>query len=152
MLLLNRLLDELFARGHKVLLFRCVERLTDRLRSLSPALAVLPCECRRSADPASQFTSQLDIIQDWATEHKVRDERYDCSLTWQGWAVCRIDGTTKQDDRRQQIKAFNTETGPEAPNMFLLSTRSGGVGISLTAADTVIFMDSDWSASAPTPY
>ena len=29
--------------------------------------------------------------------------------------------------------------------IFLLSTRAGGVGINLTAADTVIFYDSDWN-------
>ena len=29
--------------------------------------------------------------------------------------------------------------------VFILSTRSGGVGINLTGADTVIFYDSDWN-------
>ena len=29
--------------------------------------------------------------------------------------------------------------------IFILSTRSGGVGINLTGADTVIFFDSDWN-------
>lgn len=28
--------------------------------------------------------------------------------------------------------------------VFILSTRSGGVGINLTGADTVVFYDSDW--------
>ena len=29
--------------------------------------------------------------------------------------------------------------------IFLLSTKSGGLGINLTAADTVIIYDSDWN-------
>jgi len=31
--------------------------------------------------------------------------------------------------------------------VFILSTRSGGLGVNLTGADTVIFYDSDWNPS-----
>ncbi|KAJ5161606.1 Helicase C-terminal [Penicillium capsulatum] len=77
----------------------------------------------------SQFKTQLDIIQDWATQ--LRD-----------WNCCRIDGAMAQSDRKDQIQAFNTD--PEH-KIFLLSTRAGGQGINLTAADTVILFDSDWN-------
>ncbi|SJX64363.1 related to proliferation associated SNF2-like protein [Sporisorium reilianum f. sp. reilianum] len=101
MLMLNRLLDELFNRGHKVLIF-------------------------------SQFTTMLDIIEEWANEFK-------------GLRTCRIDGTTPQEGRRAQMKSFNEDKGADACNLFLLSTRAGGLGINLVAADTVIFYDSDWN-------
>ncbi|KAF9937976.1 hypothetical protein BGZ67_000680 [Mortierella alpina] len=98
MLVLNRLLDALFSRGHKVLIF-------------------------------SQFTTMLDIIQDWAEIYK-------------GWNCCRIDGSIPQEDRRRQISDFNKNP---ALKLFLLSTRAGGLGINLTSADTVIIFDSDWN-------
>ena len=47
----------------------------------------------------------------------------------------------KVTDRRDQIELFNND--PEV-FLFLLSTRAGGLGLNLTAADTVIIYDSDW--------
>ena len=77
----------------------------------------------------SQFKTQLDILDDYAR-------------VLRKWNVCRIDGTVAQEDRRKQIKEFN-----ENPDfkLFLLSTRSGGQGINLASADTVIIFDSDWN-------
>ena len=77
----------------------------------------------------SQFSKQLDMLEDWAT-------------VLRGWDVCRIDGAVKAEDRNEQIAAFNSN--PES-RLFLLSTRAGGLGINLTAADTVILFDSDWN-------
>jgi ATP-dependent DNA helicase len=77
----------------------------------------------------SQFKTQLDLLADWATYLR-------------GWKCCRIDGAVSQVDRHAQIKAFNSD--PEY-RIFLLSTRAGGQGINLTAADTVILYDSDWN-------
>ncbi|KAL4818744.1 SNF2 family N-terminal domain-containing protein [Aspergillus spinulosporus] len=77
----------------------------------------------------SQFKTQLDILQDWATYLR-------------SWNCCRIDGAISQADRQAQIKAFNTD---EDYKIFLLSTRAGGQGINLVAADTVILFDSDWN-------
>ena len=55
---------------------------------------------------------------------------------------CRLDGATKPEQRQVLMQKFNS-----SPKIFLfiLSTRSGGVGINLTGADTVIFYDSDWN-------
>ncbi|OLL25321.1 Lymphoid-specific helicase [Neolecta irregularis DAH-3] len=77
----------------------------------------------------SQFTTMLNIIELWAEDLKF-------------WKVCRIDGDIKQEDRRQEIQNFNTDP---SIRIFLLSTRAGGLGINLAAADTVIIFDSDWN-------
>ncbi len=98
MVMLDRLVQFLFSKGHKVLIF-------------------------------SQFSKQLDILEDWAS-------------VLRGWPVCRIDGAVKQEDRSEQIDAFNSQKDRQ---LFLLSTRAGGLGINLTAADTVILYDSDWN-------
>ncbi|EKJ74865.1 hypothetical protein FPSE_04901 [Fusarium pseudograminearum CS3096] len=77
----------------------------------------------------SQFTTQLDILEDYCAELR-------------GWKVCRIDGSVAQDSRRTQIADFNSD--PEY-KIFLLSTRAGGQGINLASADTVILFDSDFN-------
>lgn len=76
----------------------------------------------------SQFATQLDILHDYCTLRNL--------------AFCRIDGSIGHDSRQDQIDAFNND--PEI-KVFLLSTRAGGQGINLTAADTVILFDSDWN-------
>lgn len=66
----------------------------------------------------------------------------DYFLQERGLDACRIDGSIDWRERQEQIDRFNQPDGPFA---FLLSTRAGGLGINLTAADTVIIYDSDWN-------
>jgi hypothetical protein len=54
----------------------------------------------------------------------------------------RLDGRVSGNDRQKSIDRFNKDADSF---VFLLSTRAGGVGINLTAADTVIIFDSDWN-------
>lgn len=76
----------------------------------------------------SQFTHMLDILQDY--------------LCMRDWKCQRLDGSVRGDERYEAVTAFQTDADIF---VFLLSTRSGGVGLTLTAADTVIFYDSDWN-------
>jgi hypothetical protein len=57
-------------------------------------------------------------------------------------ALSRTQHTRFKQDRQANIDAFNSD--PQRW-VFLLSTRAGGLGINLTAADTVIIYDSDWN-------
>lgn len=79
----------------------------------------------------SQFTTTLDLIGQY--------------LTLRSWSHARIDGSVAQSDRQAQILAFNKSNSKDGTNIFILSTRAGGQGINLAAADTVILFDSDWN-------
>lgn len=64
-------------------------------------------------------------------------------LSYRGFQYLRLDGSTKADDRSELLHMFNA---PDSPYfVFLLSTRAGGLGLNLQAADTVIIFDSDWN-------
>lgn len=77
----------------------------------------------------TQMTRLLDILDDF--------------MNFRGYKFCRIDGSTHYIDRENQIEKFQAE-GSDV-HIFLLSTRAGGLGINLHAANTVIIYDSDWN-------
>ncbi|XP_039477961.1 lymphoid-specific helicase isoform X3 [Oreochromis aureus] len=79
----------------------------------------------------SQMTSILDILMDY------------CYL--RGFQYSRLDGSMSYAERDENMARFSKD--PEV-FIFLLSTRAGGLGINLTAADTVIIFDSDWNPQA----
>ena len=76
----------------------------------------------------TQMTKMLDILEAF--------------LNLYGYPYCRLDGSTRPEQRQILMQRFNTD-----PRLFvfILSTRSGGFGINLTGADTVVFYDSDWN-------
>jgi SNF2 family DNA or RNA helicase len=76
----------------------------------------------------SQMTRMLDIVQDY--------------LDYRNYTYERLDGSVRGEDRFLAVKSFSEN---QDTFIFLLSTRSGGQGLNLTAADTVIFLDSDWN-------
>ncbi|GMF02969.1 unnamed protein product [Ambrosiozyma monospora] len=57
----------------------------------------------------------------------------------------RLDGSVHAEDRAEQIEDFNSDEDSDRPKVFLITTRAGGLGINLTASDTVILFDSDWN-------
>lgn len=76
----------------------------------------------------TQMTKMLDVLEEF--------------INLYGYTYLRLDGSTPPEERQTLMQRFNTN-----PKFFLfiLSTRSGGVGINLVGADTVIFYDSDWN-------
>lgn len=77
----------------------------------------------------SQMTRLLNILDDY--------------LRFRGFKYCRIDGQTSASDREERIDMFQN---PESDRqIFILSTRAGGLGINLHSANIVIIFDSDWN-------
>uniref|UniRef100_A0A915AH61 Helicase ssl-1 n=2 Tax=Parascaris univalens TaxID=6257 RepID=A0A915AH61_PARUN len=76
----------------------------------------------------TQMSRMLDVLQAF--------------LSFHGYQYFRLDGTTGIEQRQAMMERFNSD-----PKIFcfILSTRSGGIGVNLTGADTVIFYDSDWN-------
>uniref|UniRef100_A0A182NPB6 Helicase ATP-binding domain-containing protein n=1 Tax=Anopheles dirus TaxID=7168 RepID=A0A182NPB6_9DIPT len=101
MIVLDKLLARLRARGSKVLIF-------------------------------TQWSIMLDILADY--------------LDWRGYRYCVLCGDTKLADRQSEMDVFNAPDSDKF--VFLLTTRAGGLGINLIAADTVIFYDMDFNPQA----
>ncbi|RGP63060.1 DNA excision repair ercc-6 [Fusarium sporotrichioides] len=61
-----------------------------------------------------------------------------------GISYVRMDGETPVDQRQPMIDKFN-----ESPDIhvFLMTTRTGGLGTNLTGADRIIIFDPDWNPS-----
>lgn len=77
----------------------------------------------------SQFLDMLDMVEDFMDGMQLRYQR--------------LDGSINALQKQKRIDEFNALDSPLFA--FLLSTRSGGVGINLASADTVIILDPDFN-------
>ncbi|XP_047231772.1 chromodomain-helicase-DNA-binding protein 1-like isoform X2 [Girardinichthys multiradiatus] len=75
----------------------------------------------------SQMKRILDILQDY--------------MEYRGYSYERLDGSVRGEERNLAVKNFSSKD----IFVFLLSTKAGGVGLNLTAADTAIFVDTDFN-------
>ncbi|KZV44967.1 protein PHOTOPERIOD-INDEPENDENT EARLY FLOWERING 1, partial [Dorcoceras hygrometricum] len=98
-----------------------------KLQELAVLLRKLKSEGHRALI-FTQMTKMLDILEAF--------------INLYGYTYMRLDGSTPPEERQTLMQRFNTNT---KIFLFILSTRSGGVGINLVGADTVIFYDSDWN-------
>ena len=77
----------------------------------------------------SQFTQMLLLLEDY--------------LRFRGYKFEKIDGGIKAKERQNAIDRFNDPS--KKRDVFLLSTKAGGLGINLTSANCVVIYDSDWN-------
>jgi len=74
------------------------------------------------------MTRMLDILEIFLNLH--------------GYTYVRLDGSTKVEVRQQIVDRFNNDNKIFC---FISSTRSGGIGLNLTGADSIVFFDTDWN-------
>lgn len=77
----------------------------------------------------SQFTYILQLLEEYLRHENCKHEK--------------IDGSVKSKERQNAIDRFNAPD--KHREVFLLSTKAGGLGINLTSANVVIIYDSDWN-------
>jgi SWI/SNF-related matrix-associated actin-dependent regulator of chromatin subfamily A member 5 len=109
--------------------------LGEHIITASGKMIFLDALCKKAKNDGNQmlifsgFTTMLDILEDFCN---FRELKYS-----------RLDGNTSLDDRETQIADF-VAPGSEI-NVFLISTRAGGLGLNLMTANIVVLYDSDWN-------
>ncbi|KFB51778.1 AGAP010699-PA-like protein [Anopheles sinensis] len=108
---------------------------TEQIVEYSTKMIVLDKLLKRLKERGSkvliftQFVIMLNILQDY--------------LDYRGHEYCVIQGSTPIEQRQKEMDSFNHPDSDKF--VFVLSTRAGGLGINLVAADTVIFYDMDYN-------
>jgi TATA-binding protein-associated factor len=81
----------------------------------------------------AQFTQSLDIVEQYLFEPHMPSLQY-----------LRLDGRVPTNNRQSIVDRFNSD---ENIKVLLLTTKVGGLGLNLTGAETVIFLEPDWNPS-----
>ncbi|XP_031703865.1 helicase-like transcription factor isoform X2 [Anarrhichthys ocellatus] len=106
-------------------------RTSSKVQALMGNLLRLRCEDGSiKCLVVSQFTRFLTLLETPLREH--------------GFSFVRFDGTLSQKKRTQVIQEFQSPAA-DGPAIMLLSLKAGGVGLNLTAASHVFFMDPAWN-------
>lgn len=79
----------------------------------------------------AQHKALLDIIERDLFHSQMKNVTY-----------LRLDGSVEPEKRFDIVKAFNSDPTIDA---LLLTTHVGGLGLNLTSADTLVFMEHDWN-------
>ncbi|KAF2360469.1 SNF2-related N-terminal domain [Trinorchestia longiramus] len=106
----------------------------------------------------SQSILALDMIEEFLAlidqgELEMPSHEDALPLQYKHWKrekdYLRLDGSVSADTRKAQCKFFN-ERDNDRCRLFLISTRAGGIGINLVAANRVIIFDSSWNPAHDT--
>jgi len=71
------------------------------------------------------------------SQSRVMLDILEAALKTESWNYCRVDGSLSSQDRQERVEMFQTRT--DIP-VFLLTSQVGGLGLTLTAADRVMYV------------
>ncbi|KAL8821974.1 MAG: hypothetical protein Q9223_000054 [Gallowayella weberi] len=103
---------------------------STKLRMLDQLLHVIRTTTAEKVVLVSNYTSTLDLLSNL--------------LTSVGHQFARIDGSTPSNKRQEIIDDFN-RTSAQQCFAFLLSAKTGGLGINLIGASRLVLFDVDWN-------
>ncbi|XP_018566294.1 transcriptional regulator ATRX homolog isoform X2 [Anoplophora glabripennis] len=131
-------LDNINNSGKLFLLFQILkecEEIGDKVLVFSQSLYTLNC--------IEYFLEKIDEATQNGTPEKVGGHSGAWSI---GLDYFRLDGTSSCDNRAIWCNMFNNPNNIRA-RLFLISTKAGGLGINLVAANRVIIFDVSWNPS-----
>lgn len=94
-----------------------------------------------------EFLHRINQANSSQTDSQALDGNMDTWLL--GHDYYRLDGSTPAAQRSKWCKEFNSPKNIRG-RLFLISTKAGGLGINLTAANRVIIFDASWNPSHDT--
>lgn len=124
----NFLLNEVFNEFPQQQFFNFSIPKSGKLKVLSSLLDDIKMKNERVVI-ASYYTKTLDMLQQ--------------TLFKKQMSFVRLDGSTKTQDRMKIVNQFNDKDSETF--CFLLSSKSGGVGLNLIGASRLILYDCDWN-------
>ncbi|XP_047111302.1 transcriptional regulator ATRX homolog isoform X1 [Schistocerca piceifrons] len=133
-------MDDIKSSGKLMLLFYILqecEKIGDKVLVFSQSLLTL--------DLIEYFLAKVDEATQKNSDSNGSQESFTGSWS-PGLDYFRLDGSTSAENRSIWCKSFNKESNYRA-RLFLISTRAGGLGINLVAANRVVLFDASWNPS-----
>lgn len=106
----------------------------------------------------TEFSSKIQVLESLLTEFAQRKEKVvlvshftqtldilETLCKSKSWSFLRLDGSTASSKRGEYVDTFNSPSSNVF--VFLLSSKSGGMGLNLVAASRLVLFDIDWNPS-----
>lgn len=99
-------------------------------------------EKKEEGEGEGEGEGETDEKDNYVSSSTYSTSKFSTDGSFQNDIYVRLDGSTHTVERQKMIKKF---TKNDNIFVFLLSTKAGGVGLNLIAANHVILMDQDWN-------